>query len=183
MLEYNYCDTTSGGGGWTVIQRRKDGSVDFYHRDWAEFEDGFGSLEGEFWLGLRSVHCLTSQGNWKLRIDYQLSNGTRSYLSYRQCRVGPAEDQYQLQISGFSSIGQDDPFSSAGTLNGKRFTSHDYDNDLSSQNCAIRWDGGWYSACGGVKVNNHSRTIYFQSQWNASPFMEMKIRPLNCDMN
>ena len=48
-----YCDTTSGGGGWTVIQRRRDGSIDFKNRDWVEYEDGFGNLNDEFWLGLR----------------------------------------------------------------------------------------------------------------------------------
>ena len=61
-----YCDTSLGGGGWTVIQSRKDGSVDFKKRDWVEYEDGFGNLHGEFWIGLRSMHCLTSQENWEL---------------------------------------------------------------------------------------------------------------------
>jgi len=42
-----YCDTITNGGGWLVIQRRKDGSVNF-NRFWWEYEMGFGSLTGEF---------------------------------------------------------------------------------------------------------------------------------------
>ena len=57
-----YCDTLTAGGGWTVIQRRQDGSVDFLNRGWLEFEEGFGELTGEFWYGLRSIHYLTSNG-------------------------------------------------------------------------------------------------------------------------
>ena len=68
-----YCDTSSGGGGWTVIQRRKDGSVEFEKRDWVEYEDGFGYLHGEFWIGLRSMHCLTipvkETGSFELTIN------------------------------------------------------------------------------------------------------------------
>ena len=32
-----YCDQTSSGGGWTVIQRRMDGSVNFFRR-WDEYK-------------------------------------------------------------------------------------------------------------------------------------------------
>ena len=120
-----YCDTSSGGGGWTVIQRRKDGSVDFQKRDWVEYEDGFGNLHGEFWIGLRSMHCLTSQGNWELQIDYQLKNETKSYLPYNKFAIGSAEDQYPLNISGFDVVGLTDPFYSGHSLNGMKFSSCD----------------------------------------------------------
>ena len=64
-----YCDTVTDGGGWLVIQRRQDGSVDF-NRDWVDYENGFGDLATEFWYGLRALNCLTSQGQWEFRVDY-----------------------------------------------------------------------------------------------------------------
>ena len=50
-----------GVSAWTVIQRRVDGSVDFF-RGWREYRNGFGTFRGEFWLGLQRIHELTKQG-------------------------------------------------------------------------------------------------------------------------
>ena len=178
-----YCDTSSGGGGWTVIQRRKDGSVDFKNRDWVKYEDGFGDLNGEFWIGLRSMHCLTSQGNWELRIDYQLKDGTESYLHYNKFAIGPAKDQYPLNISGFDGNRLTDPFESGHSLNGMKFTSRDQDNDLNpSNNCAQYYGGWWYHNCGYIYLNDDYNTMRINPSYY-SKFVEMKIRPQNCDID
>ena len=183
-----YCDAVSDGGGWLVVQRRQDGSVDF-HRTWVEYEEGFGNLDGEFWYGLRPLHCLTNQGQWQLRIDFTFSNGTKSYLFYDKFAVGPASSQYKLSISGFSGI-TTDPFYGSHPLDGMKFTAKDRDNDLgSSRNCAIAAgagrDGGgwWYRNCAHIHINQQYKNIrmYLNGKVHHSiSFTEMKIRPHSC---
>ena len=176
-----YCDTTSGGGGWLVVQRRQDGSVDF-NRGWVDYEDGFGSLTGEFWYGLRPLHCLTNQGQWELRIDFTLTDGTKSYLSYSSFNIGPASSNYTLSISGFKGTTSSDPFSDH-RLNGMPFTTKDRDNDKWSRNCAVKDAGGWwYRICSHIFLNQQYKSTYgiYLSEWKALSFTEMKIRPINC---
>ena len=181
-----YCDAVTDGGGWLVIQRRQDGSVDF-NRGWVEYEEGFGSLTGDLWYGLRPLHCLTNQGQWKLRIDFTFPNGTKSYLPYNNFAVGPADSQYQLNISEFTGI-TTDPFT-VHDLNNMKFTTKDRDNDQQeSGNCAIRDAGGyaggwWYRRCSYIFLNhqyNHTLTIRLNNEWYALSFIEMKIKPYNC---
>ena len=180
-----YCDGVSDKGGWLVVQRRQDGGVDF-NRDWVEYEEGFGSLTGEFWYGLRPLHCLTNQGQWKLRIDFTFTNGTKSYLSYNNFAVGPANSQYQLSISGFTGI-NDDPFSTYN-INGMKFTTKDRDNDKSNGNCAVDYEGNngggwWYRYCSHIRLNHkykNSYNIYLYGKWYPLSFTEMKIKPYKC---
>ena len=63
-----YCDMHTDGGGWTVFQRRKDGSLNFY-RNWVDYEKGFGSLDRNFWLGLKNINRLTISDDNTLRVD------------------------------------------------------------------------------------------------------------------
>ena len=183
-----YCDAYSDGGGWLVVQRRKDGSVSF-NRGWTEYEEGFGDLYGEFWYGLRPLNCLTSQGQWELRIDLTHSNGTKTYLHYKKFAVGSASDKYPLQISQFSGIYPVDPFSTY-SINGMKFTTKDQDNDNhGSLNCAVEGDGKnsngwWFNSCAEITLNrqySEKKNIYdSRGTWHNYPFIELKIRPINC---
>ena len=177
-----YCDTGSGGGGWTVIQRRRDGSVDFRNRDWVNYEDGFGNLDGEFWIGLRLMYYLTSNREYELRIDYRLKNGTESYLHYNIFAVRSPEYQYRLSISGFDSIGLTDPFNITSEDNGIKFTSRDRDNDYSIGNCAKSNGGWWHHSCTSIRVNSDYKDIFMllNNEYLFPAFVEMKIRPKRC---
>ena len=182
-----YCDAYSDGGGWLVVQRRKDGSVSF-DRGWTEYEEGFGDLNGEFWYGLRPLNCLTSQGQWELRIDLTHSNGTKTYLHYKRFAVGSASDKYPLQISQSTGIYPIDPFSTH-PLNGMKFTTKDNENDLHPNvNCAINADGGngngwWYNRCSFIYLNRKysSKPRIHHHGWQSYLFTEMKIRPFGCN--
>ena len=180
-----YCDAVTDGGGWLVVQRRQDGSVDF-NRGWVEYEEGFGSLTGEFWYGLYPLHCLTNQGQWQLRIDFTFTNGTKSYLSYKRFSVGPANSQYQLNISGFTGITTDPLSTHPHPLNGMKFTTKDRDNDkYSSGNCAGSGGGGWwYSVCSHIQLNHQYKShysVHLNRKWHPLPFIEMKIKPITCN--
>ena len=181
-----YCDGVTTGGGWLVVQRRQDGSVDF-NKGWVDYEDGFGSLTGEFWYGLRPLHCLTNQGQWEMHIDFTLTDGTKSYLSYSSFQIGPASYNYQLSISGYKGNVTSDPFSTH-SLNGMPFTTKDRDNDKWSKNCAVSGGGGnaggwWYNSCSYIFLNHQYKSthgIVISGSYSATSFTEMKIRPLNC---
>ena len=95
------CDQTTDGGGWTVFQKRLDGSVDFY-RGWEDYKRGFGNLNGEFWLGLDKIHRLTSSGKYRLRVDLEDWDEKTAYAQYRFFSVGDEKSKYKLSFGSVS---------------------------------------------------------------------------------
>ena len=180
-----YCDTLTLGGGWLVVQRRTNDSENF-HRNWTDYEKGFGSLTGELWYGLRALHCLTQQGKWELRIDFTFTNGTKSFMHYNHFRVGLATDNYRLSISGFTGITIEDPFTSYN-INNQQFATHDHPDN---NNCAVNGHGStapggwWHRNCFHINLNYNyggpSGFILLANKWYSPQYIEMKIRPVNC---
>ncbi|XP_028317680.1 angiopoietin-2-like [Gouania willdenowi] len=101
-----YCDMSTEGGGWTVFQRRRDGSVSF-NRRWSEYRDGFGEPHGEHWLGNQHLHQLSNQGQYSLRIHLQDWSHAHKHALYSTFRISDEDDHYRLHVSGFSGSVQD----------------------------------------------------------------------------
>ena len=100
-----YCYMTTDDGGWIIIQRNKKDSSMNFNRTWADYEEGFGDLNTEFWHGLANIHFITQRGQWEMRVDYQKEDKTWSYLHYNQFSVGNASEEYPLTVGGFTGVG------------------------------------------------------------------------------
>jgi ficolin len=81
-------------GGWTVIQHRFDGSVDF-NKDWAAYETGFGQAQSEYWLGLEHITKLSNSADTRIRIDLTDFQGHKAYVEHENFFVSDADDNYR----------------------------------------------------------------------------------------
>ena len=96
------CDMdTTPGRGWTVFQRRVDGSVDFY-RNWTDYNIGFGNLSGEFWLGLDKISRLSASGQNVLRVDLATFENETASAVYDSFLVGNESEAYILNVGNYS---------------------------------------------------------------------------------
>ena len=182
------------GGGWTVFQRRQDGSVDFY-RYWTDYENGFDNLTGEFWLGLGKINRLTKEQSNTLRVDLGDFDGNTRYAQYTTFSVGNSTTEYTLTVGGYSGTAGDSLTNTAELNiyhNGMKFSTRDNDNDDSPHSCALHWHGGWwYRYCYRCCLNGpyyHSPAVsygkgiswYDWKGWYYSlKFTEMKTRRNN----
>lgn len=97
---------TTNGGGWTVFHRRLHGSVDFY-LDWESYKNGFGDLNGEFWLGNDDLHRLTAVGEVTMRVDLEDFDADIRCAEYTTFEVADEADKYRLFIAGYNGTAGD----------------------------------------------------------------------------
>lgn len=151
-----YCEMTAEGG-WTVIQRRQDGAVDF-DQLWQAYKNGFGTLNGEFWLGLDQIHALSRQGGYVLQVQLTDWNNQVQSVEY-SFRLGGEESSYTLHLQEGAPGNLENALSTDSS--GLPFSTRDRDSDLKSDiNCAKHLTGGWwFSNCGRANLNGK----YFSS--------------------
>ncbi|XP_017864778.1 PREDICTED: microfibril-associated glycoprotein 4-like [Drosophila arizonae] len=157
------CDGRIAGPGWTVIQRRVDNAVDF-NRNWQEYRDGFGDLDGNLFIGLEKIYRMTNSRPHELYIHLENFNNTIRFARYNNFSIGSEEDAFQLKVLGrFSGDAGD----SLKFERGMKFTTFDRDNDNRSfDNCAIERNGGWwYNQCSRANLNGRYLK-YEEDKWD-----------------
>ncbi|XP_064845580.1 angiopoietin-related protein 1a [Oncorhynchus masou masou] len=144
-----WCEHGLDNGGWTVLQRRKDGSVNFF-RNWENYKKGFGNIDSEYWLGLENIYNLGKQGDYRLLVELEDWVGKKVYAEYSSFHLEPESEGYRLRLGTYQGNAGD----SLSSHNGKMFTTLDRDKDAFSGNCAHFHKGGWwYNACGQTNLN------------------------------
>lgn len=177
--------------GWTVIQRRQDGRVDFY-QNWDAYKDGFGETAGEYWLGLKYIHTMTTSKKYTLRIDLQDWDGNWLWAEYKHFAISDEADKYRLRVSGYRGNAGD----SLTYHNNSAFSTYDNNNDRSdNEKCSeVSHGAWWYLSCYRSNLNgkyyqsgnyatdtNYGDGIVWQtvktSNWYSMKSSIMKIRP------
>ncbi|XP_072024790.1 fibrinogen-like protein A [Amphiura filiformis] len=166
-----YCEMEVDGGGWTVFQKRYDGSMDFY-RGWTEYVEGFGSLVGEFWLGLEKMYQLSQSGaTWVLRINLEAFDGDQAYAEYQSFSIGDVVSNYKLYFGSYNGTA-----GNSLQISGWPFTTYDMNNNnYGNDNCAQDRQGAWwYWSCryGNSNLNGryqeHGLIGMFWGTWKSS---------------
>uniref|UniRef100_A0A8C2EWJ3 Fibrinogen alpha chain n=1 Tax=Cyprinus carpio TaxID=7962 RepID=A0A8C2EWJ3_CYPCA len=161
-----YCDQGTGLGGWTLVQQREDGSVNF-NRTWKEYRNGFGRLDqqgkGEIWIGNKFLHLLTQKESL-LRVELQDWDGNEAYAEY-SIRVGSEAQGFPLTVSDYVGDAGDALVQGQPNLRsflshaGMKFSTSDRDSDKWEENCAEMYGGGWwYNNCQSANLNG----IYYK---------------------
>ncbi|MCL4159006.1 UNVERIFIED_CONTAM: hypothetical protein GTU68_027013 [Idotea baltica] len=156
-----FCDQTTDGGGWTVIQRRADlpQREDFF-RDWAAYQRSFGNRTGEFWLGLDNIHALVSQTPMELRVDLEDFEGEKRWAKYDKFYIKDSAGNYKLTLGEYSGDAGDSLY----YHNGGSFSTKAKDNDNGEENCDEGRKGArCYDYC------DHSNFNGFQHKGPDSP--------------
>jgi hypothetical protein len=147
-----------------VLQQRPHGDVNF-NRKYEEYVNGFGTVAGDYWLGLEQIHQLMSSPDttFSVRFSYLISNGTREYVLYGNVSVGDSRSGYTLHVTRTSQDVSSLPLhytleSGAGLYynDGMKFSTMDHDVDKKGDNCARTYGGGWwYKSCTYMYINSN----------------------------
>ncbi|XP_056003633.1 ficolin-2-like [Ostrea edulis] len=156
----------TSGGGWTVIQSRHDGSVNF-KRNWTEYKEGFGSVCNEYWIGNDIIHQLTKNNDTRIHFSITLTNGSTLYQEYDRFSISDEFDAYRLFLSKPStgSLGDRliDTGSSFDDIVGMPFSTIELDRCARDYGAGGGW---WYNSCHDAYLNGPYNSTAWKQPWD-----------------
>ncbi|XP_058056113.1 angiopoietin-2 [Anopheles bellator] len=148
-----YCQFSTEGLAWTVLQRRNHFDLqENFNRSWNEYKYGFGDLGYEFWFGNDFIHKLSYDDNVELRIELEDFEGNRAYAEYGTFRMETEKFNYNLMVADYRGNASD----SLSYHNDHDFSTFDRSNDKSpaSFSCALTYGSGWwFNSCAESNLN------------------------------
>ncbi|CAL4066092.1 unnamed protein product [Meganyctiphanes norvegica] len=182
-----FCDMEGGKGWTTLLIRRPQVVQQNFQRTWVQYQSGFGTPTGEFWLGLDAIHGITQRHHQVLRIELQDWDGNIGWAEYQGMWIHSETELYRLHVGHYTGNVGD----SLAYHNNQKFSTYDQDNDeWRIGNCATRYHGKggfWYQRCGyttptGIymeKTVNSSGIAWkkWNNTWMTLKKMVFKIRP------
>ena len=89
-----------------LIVSRDNAKTNFFYKTMNEYVEGFSDGQSNFWIGLDTLHKVTSNTQYGLRVVATSETGFEYVEEYWKFRVGSAAQKYKLEVSGlFSNIG------------------------------------------------------------------------------
>ncbi|XP_064389523.1 fibrinogen-like protein A [Halichondria panicea] len=171
------CNMESGDGGWIILVQRTPDVAErvSFKKSWVEYENGFGNLSGEFWYGLKNMHCLTSREPMEVEVELRKTGGTKLVLSYSSFKVDGPDTSYTLHVSGKQYKGSD----YFQYHNGMKFSTFDRDNPGS---CSKTYNNGgnWFNHCYDMHLTDMPKPQLHISGFDPYDYAELRVRPKGC---
>ncbi|CAG2213933.1 unnamed protein product [Mytilus edulis] len=96
--------------------------------------------EGHWTVSNDNLHSLTSQYNYKIRIDLIDFDGNTAFAKYKNFAIGDESSKFKLTVDGYHGTAGN----SMEYHSDHGFSTKDRDNDNGAGHCALDYRGAWW---------------------------------------
>jgi ficolin len=126
--------------GWTRVINRINYEGVSFNQPFAKYKSGFGTLTGNYWLGLENIRNLIASKTYHVRIELE-----SSFIEYDSFYIDTESNGYQLKVG--SKIKGDLYDSFPRFHNGLKFSTYDKIQGGISRCPTDFHSGWWYNTC------------------------------------
>ena len=122
--------------GWIRVINRINFEGVSFNQPYAKYKSGFGTLTGNYWLGLENLRNLIASKTYHVRIELE-----SSFIEYDSFYIDTESNGYQLKVGSKIKWDLYDAF--PGYHNGLKFSTYDKIQG-SRSDCPTSYKSGWW---------------------------------------